>query len=110
MGYRSSWYLAIEGDTAKKIKREIILAGSITSLGELLSSAESELDDDVIYFEAHDLKMYGAYPDVAAFYTWLDTLDENDFQYYEVGEDDGDITSRGTNFELLQLCTSVQRY
>jgi len=110
MGYRSSWYLAIEGDTAKKIKQKIILGETLESVSSLLAFAENELEEEIIYFEAHDIKMYESYPDVAAFYAWLNTLDAEEYKYYELGEEEGDISHRGFAYELLRITTDVERY
>lgn len=111
MGYRSSWYLAIEGDTANKVRQIIKDKSFPEDLQEFMDSVEhEEFSDESAYFEMCDVKMYESYPEVAAFYKFLDSLDQDDFRYYEIGEEEGDISSQGLNIDLIYTRTEVVRY
>lgn len=109
MGYRSSWYLAIEGDTASKVIKNIKEKSLPENLLEFLDCAENDNSAESIYFEMHDTKMYESYPDIEEFYSFLDSLEDEDFKYYEIGEEEGDISDKGENCDLLYVRTEIIR-
>ena len=74
----------------------------------MLNYSKKVEENGTILFEAYSLKMYESYPEVKAFYNWMDSLNEEDFRYIELGEEDGDISTKGLNYELIDVHTTVE--
>jgi len=106
MGYRSQVCIGISKEVLKDIPDSIM---------ESFKDCDTiNQNDKAVTFIWDDVKWYPSYKDVMAVDNMLanlteDSEGEDQYGFIRVGEDDGDIESRGTPYEFgLQSCTSIE--
>ena len=93
MGYRSEVYLRI----AKPLVEVVDAARKLDdNLDKMLSDgAEVGLEGNKTDFYWEDTKWYDSYPEVQAVESLLDMLQDDDYGFIRLGEEDGDIDRKG---------------
>ena len=93
MGYRSEVYLRF----AEPIVEVIDAARKLDdTLDKMLSEGEAARIDKVkTDFHWYDTKWYDTYPEVQAIENLLDMLQDDDYGFIRLGEEEGDIESKG---------------
>ncbi len=100
MGYRSEVYLRISEpivevvDAARKLD---------ATLDEMLSGAEDGKTD--FYWE--HTKWYDSYPEVRAVESFLEMLQDDDYGFVRLGEEEGDIERKGDPHEYNMYVNTV---
>ena len=91
MGYRSDVFLRI----AEPLVEVVQAAAKLDpKLEEMLKEGESDHGSKTdFYWEGY--KWYEGYPEIRAIEDMLDDLDEDDFGFIRLGEDQGDIEQKG---------------
>ncbi len=90
MGYRSEVYLRVKEplvevvDAARKLDRE---------LDKMLSEGSCEGSKTDFHWE--NSKWYDSYPEIKAVQGLMDMLLDDDYGFIRLGEEEGDIESRG---------------
>ena len=92
MGYRSDVILAMKHEKFKELLKTMDDRLAI----RFLENQEVKEKDNWVLMNFVDVKWYEDFAEVKAVNTFVDTLDEQDFSYHTLGEDDGDYTERGT--------------
>lgn len=92
MGYRSDVILAMKHEKFKELLKTMEDRVAI----EFVNDHEIKEKDDWVLMNFVDVKWYEDFAEVKAVNTFLDTLDEKDFSYHIMGEDDGHYIERGT--------------
>ena len=94
MGYRSDMVLCIKKSRFKKL--QILNQQPPSLFNDHFVPSGDNYDGTLSYFTAEGLKMYTSYPEVEAFYDWLDkVILPKNFHYIEAGEDIDDVTNIG---------------
>ena len=107
MGYRSEVYLRF----AEPIVEVIDAARKLDdNLDKMLSEGEAERIDKVkTDFHWEDTKWYDTYPEVQAVESLLDMLQDDDYGFIRLGEEEGDIETKGHPSEYdMYTNTSVE--
>ena len=93
MGYRSEVYLRI----AKPLVEVVDAARKLDdNLDKMLSDGEEERIDKVkTDFHWEYTKWYDSYPEVQAVESLLDMLQDDDYGFVRIGEEEGDIERKG---------------
>ena len=92
MGYRSQVFIGMTKEAYKK--HETVLREHLKDCDEFSQTEEA------YYFKYEYSKWYPSYGDVAAIEGVLDQLEDNEFGFCRVGEEDGDIEKRGEPWEF----------
>lgn len=92
MGYRSDVILAMKHEKFKDLLKTMDDRLAI----RFLENQEVKEKDNWVLMNFVDVKWYEDFAEVKAVNTFVNTLDEQDFSYHILGEDDGDYTERGT--------------
>lgn len=97
MGYRSD---IIIGVTKTVVARDLLT----DEIPKCLKTIKYITDENsfAVYWEINQWKWYDSSPDVAAITSWLKSLDQEEYGFIRLGEDDEDIEIRGspTDFEM----------
>lgn len=91
MGYRSTVYLRINAPIVEVVQAAAKLD---PTLERILKEGKEEFGSDTDYYWDY-YKWYDSYPEVQAIEGMLDELDDDDFGFIRLGEDQGDIESKG---------------
>ena len=91
MGYRSDVFLRI----AEPLVEVVQAAAKLDpKLEEILKEGESDHGSKTdFYWES--VKWYDSYPEIQAIEGMLDDLDEDDYGFIRLGEEEGDIERKG---------------
>ena len=90
MGYRSDVFLRI----AEPLVEVVQAAAKLDpKLEEILKEGSCELVKTDFHWES--VKWYDSYPEIQAIEGMLDDLDEDDYGFIRVGEEDGDVEHKG---------------
>lgn len=118
MGYRSDVSTVIYGDNRSPEKYALLktLMNTTFKVAYDSWSADAIWHDTkhVLEFHIEDVKWYESYPDVMAFLTMLENLQEIEgynYEFVRVGEDDTDVESEshGNREEMLiRVCRSIE--
>ena len=92
MGYRSDVILAMKHEKFKELLKTMDDRLAI----RFLENQEVKERDNWVLIDFVDVKWYEGFAEVKAVDTFVDTLDEQDFSYHILGEEDDDYTKRGT--------------
>lgn len=92
MGYRSDVILAMKHEKFKELLKTMDDRLAI----RFLENQEVKERDNWVLIDFVDVKWYEDFAEVKAVNTFVDTLDEQDFSYHILGEEDDDYTKRGT--------------
>ena len=92
MGYRSDVILAMKHEKFKELLKTMEDRVAI----RFLENQEVKEKDNWVLMNFVDVKWYEDFAEVKAVNTFVDTLDEEDFSYHILGEEDDDYTKRGT--------------
>ena len=92
MGYRSDVILAMKHEKFKELLKTMDDRLAI----RFLENQEVKERDNWVLIDFVDVKWYEDFAEVKAVNTFVDTLDEEDFSYHILGEEDDDYTKRGT--------------
>lgn len=92
MGYRSDVILAMKHEKFKDLLKTMDDRLAI----RFLENQEVKERDNWVLIDFVDVKWYEDFAEVKAVNTFVDTLDEQDFSYHILGEEDDDYTKRGT--------------
>lgn len=91
MGYHSEVILAMKDEKFKELLKTMEDRLAI----DFVDGHEIKEKDDWVLMHFVDVKWYEDFPEVKAVNTFVDTLNEEDFSYHILGEEDGDYTDRG---------------
>ena len=88
MGYRSEVYLRIAEPLVEVVD-------AARKLDDTLDKMLFEAQDGKTDFYWGDTKWYDSYPEVRAVESLLDMLQDDDYGFIRLGEEEGDIESKG---------------
>ena len=91
MGYRSTVYLRINAPIVEVVQAAAKLD---PTLERILKEGKEEFGSDTDYYW-DGYKWYDSYPEIRAIEGMLDELDDDDFGFIRLGEEQGDIESKG---------------
>ena len=108
MGYRSNVFLRI----AEPLVEVVQAAAKLDpKLEEILKDGHNDFANPTgtdFYWES--IKWYDSYPEVRAVEGMLDDLDEDDFGFIRLGEEQGDVEEKGYPSEYdMYISTTVDR-
>lgn len=92
MGYRSDVALAMKEERFK----ELIKTMDDKTAAEFVSGADFKEREEWVLVYFSDVKWYDDYPEVKAVNNFISDLDEEDYSYHILGEDQDDYIQRGT--------------
>ena len=92
MGYRSEVVLAMKDEKFA----EFVKSMDDRTAANIFEMSEPKKRDGWTAVHFTDVKWYEEYPEVKAVDTFIDTLDEDDYAYHVLGEDNDDYTCKGT--------------
>ena len=93
MGYRSQVRIAVSEEIYKKVIPQLRVLG--VDFPTFLTNATIDQADGAYIYCLNDIKWYSTYPEVIAITAWINTLDNDDFQFLRTGEDATDIEEYG---------------
>lgn len=118
MGYRSDVAVVIYGDDRNPEKYALLKTLMNTTFKEAYDAwgncAIWHDDKCVLEFKIEDVKWYESYPDVIAFTTMLENLQEIEgynYEFVRIGEEDDDVErqTHGDQHEyLIRVCRSIE--
>ena len=100
MGYRSDVILAMKHEKFKELLKTMDDRLAI----RFLENQEVKERDNWVLIDFVDVKWYEDFAEVKAVNTFVDTLDEEDFSYHILGEEEDDYTKRGTWDTPFEIC------
>lgn len=95
MGYRSTVYLRINAPIVEVVQAAAKLD---PKLEEILKQGQEEFGSDTDYYW-ESIKWYDERPDIRAIEDMLDELDDDDFGFIRLGEEQGDIENKGMPYD-----------